>query len=302
MTKNRSTVPQMRGVSAFLSTPTEAPASTNTISISKIHLPSSQPRRYFDPEKLQQLTDSIKQHGILEPLLVRPLKQGGYELVAGERRYRAAKASGLDNVPITVRELSDQEAVQFALVENLQREDLNPVEETEGVLELLTLTLNCSREQILEALTQMATAQKKGIELSGNVSRQVEVIANILESTINLTPESFRTSRLPLLNLPLDILDALRQGKLEYTKARAIARVRDEQQRQQLLQDAVERPLSLTQIKQQVKGLTVGSKIDQATMSERLVSISRKLKGLDDPKKQKRLEKLLQDLEALVES
>ena len=302
MTKNRSTVPQMRGVSAFLSTPTEAPASTNTISISKIHLPSSQPRRYFDPEKLQQLTDSIKQHGILEPLLVRPLKQGGYELVAGERRYRAAKASGLDNVPITVRELSDQEAVQFALVENLQREDLNPVEETEGVLELLTLTLNCSREQILEALTQMATAQKKGIELSGNVSRQVEVIANILESTINLTPESFRTSRLPLLNLPLDILDALRQGKLEYTKARAIARVRDEQQRQQLLQDAVERSLSLTQIKQQVKGLTVGSKIDQATMSERLVLISRKLKGLDDPKKQKRLEKLLQDLEALVES
>jgi ParB family chromosome partitioning protein len=302
MTKNRSTVPQMRGVSVFLSTPTEAPASTNTISISKIHLPSSQPRRYFDPEKLQQLTDSIKQHGILEPLLVRPLKQGGYELVAGERRYRAAKASGLDNVPITVRELSDQEAVQFALVENLQREDLNPVEETEGVLELLTLTLNCSREQILEALTQMATAQKKGIELSGNVSRQVEVIANILESTINLTPESFRTSRLPLLNLPLDILDALRQGKLEYTKARAIARVRDEQQRQQLLQDAVERSLSLTQIKQQVKGLTVGSKIDQATMSERLVSISRKLKGLDDPKKQKRLEKLLQDLEALVES
>lgn len=302
MTKNRSTVPQMRGVSAFLSTLTEAPASTNTISISKIHLPSNQPRRYFDPEKLQQLTDSIKQHGILEPLLVRPLEQGGYELVAGERRYRAAKASGLDNVPITVRELSDQEAIQLALVENLQREDLNPVEETEGVLELLTLTMSCSREQISEALTQMATAQKKGIELSGNVSRQVEVIASILESTINLTPESFRTSRLPLLNLPLDILDALRQGKLEYTKARAIARVRDEQQRQQLLQDAIDRSLSLTQIKQQVKEVTVGSKIDQATMSDRLVSISRKLKGLDDPKKQKRLEKLLQDLEALVES
>jgi len=302
MTKNRSTVPQMRGVSAFLSTSTEAPASTNTISISKIHLPSSQPRRYFDPEKLQQLTDSIKQHGILEPLLVRPLEQGGYELVAGERRYRAAKASGLDNVPITVRELSDQEAVQLALVENLQREDLNPVEETEGVLELLTLTMSCSREQISEALTQMATAQKKGVELSGNVSRQVEAIANIMESTINLTPESFRTSRLPLLNLPLDILDALSQGKLEYTKARAIARVKDEQQRQQLLKDAIELSLSLTQIKQQAKGLTVGSKTDQATMSERLVSISRKLKGLDDPKKQKRLEKLLQDLEALVES
>ena len=301
MTKNRSTVPQMRGVSAFLSTPVGETASTNLVSISTIHLPSSQPRRYFDPEKLQHLTDSIKQHGILEPLLVRPLKQGGYELVAGERRYRAAKASGLDNVPVTVRELSDQEAVQLALVENLQREDLNPVEETEGVLELLTLTLSCSREQISEALTQMATAQKKGVDLSGNVSRQVETIANILESTINLTPESFRTSRLPLLNLPLDILDTLRQGKLEYTKARALARVRDEQQRQQLLQDAIERSLSLTQIKQQIRELTVVSKVDQPTMSDRLISISRKLKGLDDPKKQKQLEKLLQDLESLFD-
>jgi ParB family transcriptional regulator, chromosome partitioning protein len=138
MSKNRSVLPQMRGVSAFLSAPVEAAASINTVSISKIRLPSHQPRRYFDPEKLQQLTDSIKQHGVLEPLLVRPLQQGEYELVAGERRYRAAQAGGLEIVPITVRELSDQEAIQLALVENLQREDLNPIEETEGVLELLT--------------------------------------------------------------------------------------------------------------------------------------------------------------------
>lgn len=303
MTKNRSDVPQMRGVSAFLSKPAEDPAVTNTVSISKIRLPSNQPRRYFDPEKLQQLTASIKQHGILEPLLVRPLQQGEYELVAGERRYRAAKEVGLEAVPITVRELTDQEALQLALVENLQREDLNPVEETEGLLELLTLTISCSREEISEALTQMATAQKKGIALSGNVSRQIESIANILKSTISLTPESFRTSRLPLLNLPVDILDSIRQGKLEYTKARAIARVKDEQQRQQLLQDAIKQSLSLTQIKQQIKELTLFSKPEQPTISERLVLVSRKLKEVaDDPRKQKRLEKLLQELESLVES
>ena len=302
MSKNRSVVPQMRGVSAFLSAPVETAASTNTVLISKIRLPSNQPRRYFDPEKLQQLTDSIEQHGILEPLLVRPLQNGEYELVAGERRYRAAKAGGLETVPVTVRELSDQEAVQLALVENLQREDLNPIEETEGVLELLTLTVGCSREEISEALTQMATAQKKGIDLSGNVSRQVEAIANILESTINLTPESFRTSRLPLLNLPSEILDSIRQGKLEYTKARVISRLKDEQQRQQLLQSAIEQSLSLTQIKQRIKELMVVSKPELPTMSDRLVLISRKLKGLTDPKKQKRLEKLLQDLESLVET
>lgn len=303
MTKNRSDVPQMRGVSAFLSKSAEDPAATNTVSISKVRLPSNQPRRYFDPEKLQQLTASVKQHGILEPLLVRPLQQGEYELVAGERRYRAAKEVGLEVVPITIRELTDQEALQMALVENLQREDLNPVEETEGLLELLTLTISCSREEISKALAQMATAQKKGIALSGNVSRQIESIANILESTINLTPESFRTSRLPLLNLPVDILDSIRQGKLEYTKARLIARVKDEQQRQQLLQDAIKQSLSLTQIKQQIKELTLSSKPEQPTISERLVLVSRKLKEVvDDPKKQKRLEKLLQELESLVES
>jgi ParB family chromosome partitioning protein len=294
----------MRGVSAFLSQPveaTEAPATVDTVSISKIRLPASQPRRYFDPEKLQQLVNSVQQHGILEPLLVRPIQSGEYELVAGERRYRAAEAVGLEKVPIAIRELSDQEALQLALIENLQREDLNPVDETEGVLELLTLTIGCSRAEVSEALTQMATAQKKGIEMSGNVSRQIELIASVLESTIGLTPESFRTSRLPLLNLPPEVLDSLRQGKLEYTKARAIARVRDDQQRQQLLNDVIDESLSLTQIKQRVKELAVPVAPKPVTVSDRLVLVSCKLKNvLDDPKKQKRLEKLLRELEALV--
>lgn len=252
---------------------------------------------------MQQLVNSVQQHGILEPLLVRPLQSGEYELVAGERRYRAAEAVGLEEVPIAVRELSDQEALQLALIENLQREDLNPVDETEGVLELITLTIGCSRAEVSEALTQMATAQKKGTKLSGNVSRQIESIASILESTIGLTPESFRTCRLPLLNLPPDVLDSLRQGKLEYTKARAIARVKDDQQRQQLLNDVIDQALSLSQIKQRVKELAVPTAPKPLTMSDRLVQVSRRLKdALDNPKKQKRLEKLLQELEALVES
>jgi ParB family chromosome partitioning protein len=307
MTKKRA-VPEMRGVSAFLSSAVEpAPSSseavsTNAIAIKKIRLPAKQPRRFFDPSKLEQLAESIKQHGILEPILVRSLPRGQYELVAGERRYRAAQLAGLQEVPVVVRELSDQEAFQLALIENLQREDLNPVEETEGVLDLLTLKLQCSQDEILDALTQMATAQKKGVELSGNVSRQVEAIAEVLESTIGLAPESFRTSRLPLLKLPADVLEVLRQGKLEYTKARAIARVKDDEVRQQLLQEAIAQNLSLTQIKERLRDLT-STAAKEATVSDRLVSVSRKVKqGLDDPKKQKRLEKLLQQLEALVET
>jgi len=304
MNKNRSAVPQMRGVSAFLSTPVEPIASTNTVLISKIRLPSKQPRRYFDPEKLQQLTDSVKQCGILEPLLVRPLQQGEYELVAGERRYRAAKAVGLETVPITIRELSDQEALQLALIENLQREDLNSIEATEGVLELLTLTMGCSQEEISEALTQMATAQKKGVELSGNVSRQIETIANILESTINLTPESFRTSRLPLLNLPSDILDSLRQGKLEYTKARAIARVKDGQQREELLERVLTQNLSLSEIKARLKELKPETAAStEQVLVDRMAEITKRLKKStvwSERRKKDRITKLLDELEKLI--
>ncbi|MBI4783023.1 MAG: ParB/RepB/Spo0J family partition protein [Oscillatoriophycideae cyanobacterium NC_groundwater_1537_Pr4_S-0.65um_50_18] len=305
MTKNRSAVPQMRGVSAFLSKPIETADATNTVSISKIRLPSNQPRRYFDPEKLLQLTNSVRQHGILEPLLVRPLPQGEYELVAGERRYRAAKTVGLEAVPVTVRELSDQEALQLALIENLQREDLNPIEETEGVLELLTITMGCNREEISEALAQMATAQKKGVELSGNVSRQVESIANVLESTISLTPESFRTSRLPLLNLPVEILNAVRQGKLEYTKARVIARLKNEQQREELLAQVVSQNLPLTEIKARLKELKPETEAShEQVLVDRMAEITKRLKktkAWSQRKKTERITKLLDELEKLTE-
>lgn len=306
MSKKR-VVPEMRGVKAFLSSLPEITsasgdaAAINSIAIENILLPSKQPRRYFDSEKLEDLATSIRQHGVLEPILVRPLPDGKYELVAGERRYKASQLAGLKEIPIVVRELSDQGAVQLALVENLQREDLNPVEETEGLLELLTLNLQCSREKILDALTQMATAQKKGTDLSVNVSRRIEAIAKILKSTVGITPESFRTSRLPLLKLPPDVLEVLRRGKLEYTKARAISRLKDDSLRQKLLQEAIAQNLSLTQIKKRFQDLTSTAE-RKPTLSDRLVSVSRKVKqGLDDPKKQRRLEKLLQELESLVE-
>ncbi len=120
----------------------EEPTRENqSISLEQIQLPTLQPRRYFDEQALNELVTSIKQHGILQPLLVRPLKGGKYELVAGERRYRAAHTAGLTEVPVVIRELNENEALQLALIENLQREDLNPVEETEGILQLLSLRL-----------------------------------------------------------------------------------------------------------------------------------------------------------------
>lgn len=101
-------------------------------------VPRPQPRRRFEEASLQALADSIRAHGVLEPLLVRSVGEGKYEIVAGERRYRAAQMVGLTEVPVRVLDLSEREAHLLALVENLQREDLNPYEETLGVLELLS--------------------------------------------------------------------------------------------------------------------------------------------------------------------
>jgi ParB family transcriptional regulator, chromosome partitioning protein len=306
MAKPRQSLTQSLGdsvVKKFIANPDDVQVDQPALSVSldRIQLPKQQPRRYFDGEKMAQLVQSVKEHGILEPLLVRPLESGKYELVAGERRLRAAKMAKLKDVPIVVRELDDNQALQVALLENLQREDLNPVEETEGLLNLLTLNLECGQEEILDALTQMATAQKKGTQLSGNVSRRVESITDILRSTVGLTPESFRTSRLPLLKLPADVLEMVREGKLEYTKARAIARIKDDQIRKDFLKEAIAQNLSLNQIKERLKDLAEPA-AKEPTVSDRLVSISRKVKqGLDDPKKQRRLERLLQELESLVE-
>jgi ParB family chromosome partitioning protein len=226
----------MRGVEDLLSMDVESP--TATVNIDKIRLPAQQPRRYFDPEKLNQLVQSVKEHGILQPLLVRAVN-GEYELVAGERRLRAAKEAGLTEVPIITKELSDIQTLQIALLENLQREDLNPVEETEGILELLSIELDVNSGEVISILNQVANAKKRGLELTENVSRQLEIIESVLSGVGRFSAESFRTSRLPLLNLPDDVLEVLRQGKIEYTKARAIAKVKDEGERRELLDKVI---------------------------------------------------------------
>jgi ParB family transcriptional regulator, chromosome partitioning protein len=148
----------------WLSSPdAELPAATETtIKLSDIVLPQHQPRRYFDPQALKELVSSVKQHGILQPLLVRPIGGGKYELVAGERRYRAGQEAKLEVAPVVVRELSDDQAFQLALIENLQREDLNPVEETEGILHLLSIRLHCDVEAVKSLLYRMKNAHSKG--------------------------------------------------------------------------------------------------------------------------------------------
>ncbi|QJB44354.1 ParB/RepB/Spo0J family partition protein [Dolichospermum flos-aquae] len=303
MVKKPLELPKMRGVEDLLSMDVESESPTATVNIDKICLPSQQPRRYFDPEKLNQLVQSVKEHGILQPLLVRAVN-GEFELVAGERRLRAAKEAGLTEVPIITKELSDLQTLQIALLENLQREDLNPVEETEGILELLCMELDVNSGEVISILNQVANAKKRGLELTENVSRQLEIVGLVLLGVGRFTAESFRTSRLPLLNLPDDVLEILRQGQLEYTKARAIAKLKDEGERRELLDKVLNENLSLSEIKQLVKELTPGKTTPKETLNAKYSELGKRLKNAqvwEDVKKTKKLEKLLGDLEQLLE-
>ncbi|MBA3921792.1 MAG: ParB/RepB/Spo0J family partition protein [Nostocaceae cyanobacterium] len=295
--------PTMRGVSDLLSMDAEGEQATTTAPVDKIKVNPNQPRRYFDPEKMAQLVQSVREFGILEPLLVRSLSDG-YELVAGERRLRAAVELGLTEVPIVSKELSDRQALQVALLENLQREDLNPVEETEGILELLSRELDTSTKDVVSILNQGANAKKRGLELADNVVRQLEIVESLLSGIGRFSADSFRTGRLPLLNLSQDVLEALRQGKLEYTKARAIALVKNDEQRAVVLEKAIAEDMSLTEIKRLIQEMRSPETVTATVnLSERYSDIGKRLKSAkvwDDAKKRKKLEKLLSDLEQLL--
>ncbi|NJO27795.1 MAG: chromosome partitioning protein ParB, partial [Richelia sp. SL_2_1] len=162
-------------------------------------------------------------------------------------------------------------------------------------------------EEIKSVLNEAANAKKRKIELTENVSRKLEQIETILAGIGKFNAESFRTSRLPLLNLPSDVLEVLRRGKIEYTKARAIARVKDEQQRSDLLNDAISQNLSLTQIKELIQkhelNQTDSEETEQQQLTRRYSDVGKRLKSTkiwDDTRKRKKLEKLLGDLEKLL--
>jgi ParB family chromosome partitioning protein len=282
----------------------ESKTAPQTIPIDSITLPPSQPRRYFDPAKMEQLIASVKAHGVLENLLIRPLpeKDSSYELIAGERRYRAAQAAGLKEVPVTIRCLSDSQALQISLVENLLREDLNPVEETEGILQLLALRLQVPREEVTSLLYRMRDEQRGKVPHNVMGNSLGQTLQAVFEELGSITWESFVSNRLPLLNLKEDIKDALQTGKIAYTKATALARLKDDEARQSLLEEAIEQDLSLSQIRERLKALQ--SKTEISSPSSQFDATTRRLKAAklwENPKKWKRVQALLQKLEALIE-
>jgi ParB family chromosome partitioning protein len=284
----------------------QAEATSRIVSISAVQMPKKeQPRRYFAADKMAQLVASVKEHGILEPLIVRPAGAGKYELVAGERRLRAAKELELAEVPVVVREFSDQQAYEVALLENLQRDDLNPIDETEGVLHLLCEEIELSKDEVIRLLNRAAHAKRRGIALAELDQQNMKLVDQLFLKIGRLNAESFRTNRLPLLNMPDDVLQILRQGELEYTKAKAISRLEKAPQRKRLMKEAIASNLSLAQIKQKVKAMQEDAQevsLDKQLQASLVALTKRKSTAWRDDTKQKALSKLISEIEELLQS
>lgn len=209
-----------KGLSAiFMENESEDSSSTVTLKISELQPNRQQPRKEFDEKSLAELADSISQHGILQPLLVRPLLDGGYQIVAGERRFRAARMAGLTEVPVVIRDLSDSETMQLALIENLQREDLSPVEEAMGYKKLMD-SYSLSQEEIARV-----------------VGKSRPAIANSLR----------------LLSLPDEVLKLISDGKLSAGHGKALLAFKNEYDMEKAAHLAAAEDISVRELERMAK-------------------------------------------------
>lgn len=185
-----------KGLDALFMDNETADSGIVTLRVSEIEPNRDQPRKVFSEEALNELADSIREHGVLQPLLVRPLSTGGYQLVAGERRWRASRMAGLREVPVVIRDMDEEQAMEIALIENLQREDLNAIEEASGY-KLLMERYGMTQEQVAK-----------------RVGKSRPAVANALR----------------LLNLPPRVMEMVEEGEVSPGHARALLSFEDPEQ------------------------------------------------------------------------
>ena len=206
----------------FIENDTENGSEAIMLRISEIEPNREQPRKEFDEQALAELSQSIMQFGVLQPILVRPIFDGGYQIVAGERRYRASRMAGLTEIPAVIRELSDNETMELALIENLQREDLSPIEEAKGYKTLID-TYQMSQEQVAQT-----------------VGKSRPAITNTMR----------------LLLLPDDVIEKVEKGELSQGHARALLSLENKALISAIADDIIATGLSVRQVEKLVKDLS----------------------------------------------
>lgn len=185
-----------------------------TVRLSDIEPNRNQPRKNFDEEKLQELANSIKEHGVISPLIVTEMENGRYCIIAGERRWRASRIAGVKEVPVIIKEYTDKEIMEIALIENLQREDLNIVEVAKGYKTLID-EYSLTQEQLAERMGKSRSAV---------------------------------TNALRILNLPKEIIELLEQDKISFGHARALAAIEDKDVAIMIAKEAADKGLSVREI------------------------------------------------------
>ena len=203
----------------FAENDTEDRNAAVALKLNEIEPNRSQPRKEFKDEALAELADSIAQHGVLQPLLVRPLMGGGYQIVAGERRWRAARMAGISEVPAVIRELSDNEVMELALIENLQREDLTPLEEAQGY-QMLIDTYGMTQDEVAKT-----------------VGKSRPAVANALR----------------LLHLPEDIVELVNEGKVSAGHARTLLSFQKEEEMRAAAKAVAEQGISVRELEKMAK-------------------------------------------------
>ena len=220
------TIPQLKAELESLRTHDQTSLEIPIDRIVPLQLPGEmkQPRLYFDPHKMELLRESIRKHGVLEPIFLRQRQDGFFEIISGERRWRCCQMLGLQSIPSLVRNMSDAVALEAALIAHLLNEEISAIEQTESILSLLSLRLCLSTEAVRTSLYQLKNSQARGVDISRNFSdKQLAIIHKIL-SEFGLKLSSFVSNRLPLLNLAPAILSAVREGRLSPTNAVLINR------------------------------------------------------------------------------
>jgi ParB family transcriptional regulator, chromosome partitioning protein len=256
-----------------------------------------QPRRYFDSEAMLELQESIQQIGILEPLVVREAAKDQYDLIAGERRWRCAKTLNLEQVPIVIVELSDEEAFLAALHDNSQREDLNPIDETEYILRLLGHWMKLDIDAIKSVLYKIRNQKARGNDAEEDeaMATATKIISQVKKG---LTPISFVETRLPLLKLPEDVLAAIRKGEIEYTKAKLVAKIKDPEERTKILAGAIKDKWSIREIQACIKPKTKENISDTPSAQiSKTMKILKSSKVWEDPSRWKKIQSWLTKIE-----
>ena len=288
------------------------------IAIGRIHRWEDQPRQYFSEKSVIQLADAFKKHGFKGAVVVRPHPEisGDYQLIAGERRFRAAEIANISNILCFVSDFTEEEALDFALGENLHREDLSKLEEATGILRLIETRYGISKDEAIAIVNTEGhndnISLRSNVTTRENASDKLQSITSVLDE-YGIELQTFRTAHIPTLKLPDGLKKAHLESNLSYLSAKAIAQLKETDDRDALLSEALAKGLSVREVRSRVKDLKgkksersqsksankPGSEISELRAVVNQLVKSQKLIA-DDDKKMKKIRRILSQLKELL--